>query len=190
MMFQDSTWYRGKLGPATTQFVESARSGAAVWTDFKYIEIPINIDNSHWILLHLDTTSKTIYYVDPQGSFQNEFPIKILLHMTYTHYIYREELGGAKEDLSSWTILNVCGSPSYPKQVDGSNCGVYICQISKALCMGLDPQLRSSDLQNFRRSMVQELQKQQLVVPINGAKETKQENKVSNVYKFMPTLGL
>lgn len=89
----------------------------------KYVLIPINVQNSHWILIVLSLKDRCIVYLDPQGGFYDEIMAKMLHFLRIQLFFHT----GKKMDFEEWIVKEAALSESFPKQNDCESCGVYVC---------------------------------------------------------------
>ncbi|KAK3092502.1 hypothetical protein FSP39_003739 [Pinctada imbricata] len=99
------------------------------WLDCSKVIIPINIRNIHWILLLVDISSTTIYYCDSQGNFTEIVLFQLIRYLMYECLLNT----GRKLDISTWKLNLYCEDPYFPRQTDGSSCGIYVCEMAKAI---------------------------------------------------------
>lgn len=96
------------------------QSKSVNWFEKSKIFIPINILDIHWILVSIDIGNKTFCYCDSRGNIEQ---IILLLNIWISVIL----------NISHWRYINFCRSPGFPQQQDGTSCGVYVCQMAKAI---------------------------------------------------------
>lgn len=132
--FVDSGWVShrlfitGSLNKPKWAFFET-ENRKKPWANFTKVFLPVNIENRHWILIVIDFANNIMYYCDPLG---NRTSVTIFQVLRYISYDTLVNLGKIKH-VSDWKICYYCESKYFPKQTDGSSCGIYICEIAKAI---------------------------------------------------------
>ena len=110
------------------RFREQRQTGTTIF-DYKHLLVPIDKDNSHWLLVHVDIESRKIYLYDSSGdqTMANNSNGGYLTAMQ--RYLKEAEAEAARgppgrsSNLASWTTSNRSGST--PKQTNGYDCGVF-----------------------------------------------------------------
>ena len=130
-----------------------AKVGGKDLLKVEWIFIPVNIHESHWTLIAVSPTRKTIEYYDS-------------LHGTITHQIQnirawlKGELGDAYKE-EEWKVVEdptMPGKGKGPTQANGSDCGVFTVTTAKMISFGVDPMaVSASDMPTQRKRLLAEL---------------------------------
>ena len=105
------------------------QSKSVNWFEKSKIFILINIRDIHWILVSIDIGNKTFCYCDSRGNIEQIILFQICRYLTFEYLLrYGEIL-----NISHWRNIIFCRSPGFPQQQDGTSCGVYVCQMAKAI---------------------------------------------------------
>jgi hypothetical protein len=97
--------------------------------DCKHLLVPINEDNSHWLLLRVNIESRQLYLYDSSGSQTNANNNNSGYLTVMRNYLQDAEAEVARGppartvNLAPWTTSNRSGST--PKQTNGYDCGVF-----------------------------------------------------------------
>ncbi len=122
-----------------------AKIGGKAMLDLERLFIPIH-ESSHWTLLVISPTNRTIEYFDSLNGSPRRF-------IEHAKIYLKAELGSAYHD-EEWQVLD---SPS-PQQSNGLDCGVFAATTAKMIMMGVDPMAYGpEDIPLQRRRMVAEL---------------------------------
>ncbi|KAI9724053.1 MAG: hypothetical protein M1812_000771 [Candelaria pacifica] len=144
-----STFFYKKLrdeGPTPLlRWSSRAKVGGQRLLETERIFIPIH-ESSHWTLLVVSPTHKTIEYFDSLNGSPTRFVEKIKIWL-------RAELGSSYLD-DEWLVLD----SKSPQQDNGLDCGVFAATTAKMILMGVDPLAYGpEDIPIQRRRMVAEL---------------------------------
>ena len=130
----DAGWFSHKVINTVQSIVLKCdilelQSRSVNWFEKSKIFIPINIRDIHWILLSIDIGNKTICYCDSRGNIEQIILFQICRYLAFEYMLrYGEML-----NIDHWRYINFCRSPGFPQQQDGTSCGVYVCQMAKAI---------------------------------------------------------
>ena len=92
---------------------------------------PINIDNLHWTLAVIFMEEKMIQYYDSLGGTDR---VKLEGLLEYIKDEYKAKNGG-EMNASEWKLVG-CTSDT-PRQLNGYDCGVFVCMFSAFITRGL-----------------------------------------------------
>ena len=132
----DSCWYSEILlknrNPQELQwFLYRLESKTVKWFDSRFIIIPINENGSHWTLAVIDTEKQLVFYCNSLGISANS---KYVCFQIW-RYMCLEALmhSGKILDKKDWSFILYSEDRHFPKQTDGSSCGVYVCTVARAI---------------------------------------------------------
>ena len=118
------------------------RQTAPTIFDLKHLLVPINEDNSHWLLIHVDIESRKICLYDSSGD-QTEANNTNSRYLTVMRrYLQDAETEVARRSSAQtvnrapWTTSNRSGST--PKQTNGYDCGVFTLVNMSLLARGIN----------------------------------------------------
>ncbi|XP_076468390.1 sentrin-specific protease 1-like isoform X2 [Babylonia areolata] len=120
-----------------------------------YLVIPVHL-GVHWCLCMVFVKEKCIRYYDSMGGNNNQCLNAI------RQYLHDESLQkrNVELDLSEWSTETV---KDIPQQMNGSDCGMFSCMYAESLTRGAKITFTQKDMPYFRRRMVYELLKKQLL---------------------------
>ena len=130
-----------------------AKIGGTDLLNVEWVFIPVNVGGSHWTLIAVSPTRRTIEYYDSfHGRVTHQFRnIKVWLK------------GELKNDYKpeEWKVVEdsiMPGMGKGPSQLNGSDCGVFTLTTAKMLSLGVDPMAYGAgDMPMQRRRIVAEL---------------------------------
>lgn len=131
-------------------------SGVRRWTrktdifGFDIIPIPVHVGGIHWCMAIIRITDKIIRYYDSMGN-PNQ-PVLDALEQ----YLIEEAMDKKKIslDTSDWVKQSVTDCP---RQMNGSDCGVFSCMFAEHLSRCAPITFTQSDMPYFREKMVLEI---------------------------------
>lgn len=100
---------------------------------FQHVLVPVNVNNSHWILLVVDCLSKVIRYCDSLGDYDD----KILQQLWYFLTYQTISNTGIVLDIAEWKIIEYVKEEPLLRQADDSSCGVYVCAMAKSIILNI-----------------------------------------------------
>jgi len=126
--------------------------------NYEILLIPIHLGN-HWCLAVIDLKQKIFSYYDSLAAGSNNQCIKLLF--TYLKYEHNRRLG---------RIMNMRGwvtriEKDIPQQGNRYDCGMFLCKFAEFTCRRAKISFQQSDMTYYRRRMVYELVKSQLMYP-------------------------
>lgn len=130
-------WLKRKLQEAELNF-----------TDLNIILVPINISNSHWVLVSVNLSQHIFTFYDPLRC-QNH-----LYAMRHVSKYMKDEMKSSldnaeKININKWRAeINPTG---YPLQEDCVSCGIFIMFVAEYLARGQKPAFTQSDIHTLRR---------------------------------------
>jgi len=108
----------------------AGRWNTHAWLESKYVFVPINIGNAHWMCSVVDMQSQVIYIIDSYNDEHHDVGDKLLEWIC--------EDGEANEisvgPKSAWKIVHKV-LPKQMMQKNGSDCGMFVLAFSRDLCM-------------------------------------------------------
>ncbi|TPP55877.1 Sentrin-specific protease 1 [Fasciola gigantica] len=125
-----STFFYAKL----VSNIGGGYSGVRRWSrqlkllDQDLVLIPIHDRGMHWCLACIDFRSKTITYYDSMGSPNNRCLQSL---KSYLEEECKDKKGHPLLDSDSWKLVNT--EDSVPQQMNGSDCGVFMCTYGEFL---------------------------------------------------------
>ena len=131
----NSVWYSQKLvkdsDPQRLQWVFHNTESKVKWFDFDFVLIPINENGSHWTIVVVQIKQKKIIYCNSLSIGRSA---SYTCHQIWRYLCYEALIhSGFLLEREEWSILYYNDMPGFPKQTDGSSCGVYVCAIAKAI---------------------------------------------------------
>ncbi|KFP76559.1 Sentrin-specific protease 2, partial [Apaloderma vittatum] len=119
--------------------------------------VPIHL-GVHWTLVVIDIRKKTITYFDSFGRNRDD------ICQTLFKYLQEESQEKRNLELSSseWTLHSM-ESHEIPQQLNGSDCGVFLCKYADYVSRDKPLTFTQSHMPYFRKKMVWEILHQQLL---------------------------
>ncbi|XP_040468370.1 sentrin-specific protease 2 [Falco naumanni] len=121
------------------------------------ILVPIHL-RVHWALVVIDVRKKTIRYFDSMAQKGDTICERL--------FQYLQEESREKRNLeltfSEWTLYSM-GSHEIPQQLNGSDCGVFMCQYADCISRDKPITFTQDNMPYFRKKMVWEIIHQQLI---------------------------
>lgn len=146
----------------TTHFYTTLKdrgyAGVARWAKRKKVDVtskdlilvPINIMGTHWALAVVDNVRHQFKYYDSLSSHGNPQALQLL-----RQYMTAEaEKQKSSIDYSSYSVL---ASEKAPQQLNGYDCGVFMCTCAKFLANGYQLTYGQRDMKVIRRRMAYEI---------------------------------
>lgn len=93
------------------------------WGDKAGILLPLNLDNTHWVLFFADTVKNYVYYFDPLDSNNNEKADNVLQNFIF---YFNKAFPKIKKH---WVRKTV----EYPLQKASYNCGIFVLHFIKEI---------------------------------------------------------
>ncbi|XP_031452400.1 sentrin-specific protease 2 isoform X2 [Phasianus colchicus] len=121
------------------------------------ILVPIHL-TSHWTLVVVDIRKKTITYFDSFGKKGDKICQAIFQYLQEESW----EKDKVKLSFSEWTLYSM-ESHEIPQQLNGSDCGVFMCKYADYVCRDKPITFTEKDMPYFRKKMVWEIIHQQLL---------------------------
>ncbi|KAJ3210075.1 hypothetical protein HDU67_005674 [Dinochytrium kinnereticum] len=156
--FMSTFFYPSLLGPKLRK--SYSYDAVSKWTrksplgvfGYRRVMIPINQNNSHWSLIHIDMESQTIEYYDSLGAAR--FGAQAISHIKrYLRDEFEDKVSKEKEkevpDFDSWNPILT----SVPRQQDGGSCGVFVCYYCQCKAENRKVTFSQQDIYSFRRKM-------------------------------------
>jgi Ulp1 family protease len=103
---------------------------------FRNILIPINVQNSHWLLLNLNMERHSFDLLDSMSTSKDSTMAHAGLARQFLQDYFhatKSEVSAAVEDNTSLWSINVV---KVTQQVNGSDCGMHTCQNMKLIAQG------------------------------------------------------
>lgn len=136
---------RDKGYTSVRRWAQRAKIGGESLLNVDTVFIPVH-DSSHWTLMVVSPTSRTIEYFDSLGAPSTR-------HIAKVKEWLKGELAARYVD-AEWTVVP-CVSP---QQNNGSDCGAFLLSTAKAVAIGMEPQsYGAQDIPLLRCKIVAEL---------------------------------
>ena len=135
------------------RWAKKAKIGGKDLLSVEWVFIPVNVGGSHWTLIAVSPTRRTIEYYDSfHGRVSSQFrDIKAWL---------KSELGSDYHQ-DEWKVVEDPMKPGMgkgPSQYNGRDCGVFTVTTAKMISLGVDPMAYgANDVPMQRKRMVAEL---------------------------------
>ncbi|NWQ90291.1 SENP2 protease, partial [Burhinus bistriatus] len=119
--------------------------------------VPVHL-RAHWTLAVIDIRKKTIKYFDSLGQKGDK------ICQTLFQYLQEEskEKRNVELNISEWTLHSM-GPHEIPQQLNGSDCGVFVCKFADYISRGKPMNFSQTHMPYFRKKMVWEIIHQQLL---------------------------
>ena len=115
--------------------------------------------NNHWALAVVNLEKRNVSFYDSLYSTdRTEYMLKIV---DYLEQEYMEKKGHPL-DTSTFTLEHM---KDIPKQQNGSDCGVFICQYSEFLSRNATFNFTYKDMKYFRKRMIYEITQESIIAP-------------------------
>ncbi|KAM6063085.1 sentrin-specific protease 2 isoform 2-T2 [Chlamydotis macqueenii] len=151
-----STFFYPKLISGGHKAVERWTRGVDLFKQ-DLILVPVHL-KVHWTLVVIDVRKKTIKYFDSMGQKGDK--------ICETLFQYLQEESREKRNLelifSEWTLRSM-ESHEIPQQLNGSDCGVFVCKYADYISRDKPITFTQNHMPYFRRKMVWEIIHQQLL---------------------------
>ncbi|NXE03887.1 SENP2 protease, partial [Lophotis ruficrista] len=151
-----STFFYPKLISGGHKAVERWTRGVDLFKQ-DLILVPVHL-RVHWTLVVIDVRKKTIKYFDSMGQKGDK--------ICETLFQYLQEESREKRNLelifSEWTLRSM-ESHEIPQQLNGSDCGVFVCKYADYISRDKPITFTQNHMPYFRRKMVWEIIHQQLL---------------------------
>ncbi|NWY58686.1 SENP2 protease, partial [Chionis minor] len=121
------------------------------------ILVPVHL-RMHWTLAVIDMRKKTIKYFDSLGQKGDK------INQALLQYLQEEYRGkrNMKLDVSEWTLHSM-GPQEIPQQLNGSDCGVFLCKFADYIARDKPINFTQAHMPYFRKKMVWEIIHQYLL---------------------------
>ncbi|CAH1438187.1 unnamed protein product [Lactuca virosa] len=141
-------------------FANGSKPPYVDWANVDLVLFPININNCHWLTGGMDLRTWTLTLYDSSISeVSNEIILENLL-------AFKENFNDFLKLIDYWTNtgresthmnLNIQFAKGVPQQVNGSDCGVFVCMWLEALSSGKELNIKTDDVaaecMEYRRRM-------------------------------------
>jgi Ulp1 family protease len=132
----DAGWFSHKMIVDSSPLVLKSdmfevQSKTVNWFEKSQIFIPVNIRNMHWLLLAVSIPKKIVYYCDSKGHTEGVILFQMCRYLAYEFMVRY----GKKLNMSEWKYVDYCRDSTFPLQNDGVSCGVYVCEMAKAILL-------------------------------------------------------
>jgi hypothetical protein len=114
---------------------------------------PVHLGN-HWCLGIVNMKKKQLEYYDSLGGGNDECFAQMKLYLEGEHLDKKKK----PMDWSGWGP-NVVNGPKMPRQLNGSDCGVFAAMFAESFSRDVYPSFSQSDMPNLRKLMTVELVK-------------------------------
>jgi hypothetical protein len=120
--------------------------------------IPINISNTHWVLVVVYISQKTVCYYDSYGSDGSRFLVNIMKWIKEESHICREQYSE-----TDWKVIS---RAECPRQRNGFDCGVFVLISADVLSDDIPMNqgtYTQSDFKHFRKKIACDLVRKSLL---------------------------
>ncbi|XP_020366377.1 sentrin-specific protease 2-like isoform X1 [Rhincodon typus] len=145
-----STFFYLKLHTGGYQAVKQWTKGIDLF-EKDLILVPVHL-GVHWCLTVADLRKKTILHLDSMGQWNDD------LCWTLLRYLQEESKNkkGRRLDSSDW-VLRSMRSHEVPQQMNGSDCGVFVCKYADYIARDEQITFTQHDIPYFRMKMIWEI---------------------------------
>ena len=179
--FVPAAWFKDRVGDS----VSNTPQCSTYWYSKSSVLVPVNIDNSHWILIVLSIPDSSVFYIDPLGKFDRKIAQRFVSYLAFEHHRYHHRA----LDTSLVKFILLADAKDFPIQRDQDSCGIYICLFAKCFFKQCLPGLPLADMKLYRLALAMDIvQRHYLDVP-SGDKITlkdvllceNMENRIKNI---------
>lgn len=131
-------------------------SGVKRWTrktdifSYDLIPVPVHVGGIHWCMAMIRMKERIIRYYDSMGN-PNQPVLEALEKYLIDEAMDKKNIS---LDTSGWVLQNVTDCP---RQMNGSDCGVFSCMFAEHLTRNASISFSQSDMPYFREKMVLEI---------------------------------
>lgn len=126
--------------------------------EYKYVCIPVNVDNAHWHLFVVDPILKTISLIDSCESTEEMYANSFNALTNFLDELWTMRFGA--NDTVGWTrVIIEC-----PKQGNNIDCGVYVCIAMTYLADNLELSYTAREIGIFRYKMLESFRTNQISI--------------------------
>jgi sentrin-specific protease 1 len=141
----------------------------ASWTrgvdlfDHDLVLIPVHVLCDHWCLVVINVQRMRIDYYDSLYSAEHCIDLDLLKHYLCREYVdkkapLRTANGKQQQEMEECQWLTYEPRNTAPQQRNGSDCGVFVCQLARAFAQGRSfRSVKASDMLYYRDKMLCEL---------------------------------
>ena len=126
------TKLNGEGYSAVKMWSRAGRWATHAWLESKYVFIPINIGNMHWMCSVVDVQSHVIYIIDSYNEEYRHVGDTLLEWICADGEANKISVGHK----SAWKIVHKI-LPKQMVQKNGSDCGMFVLAFSRDLCMSM-----------------------------------------------------
>jgi hypothetical protein len=126
------SWVGQRLFRSTAvplDFIAFFENRQVLWFEQDYVLIPVNVDNSHWILYVLAVCEEKLYFCDSLNKSYPQYDCQILRYIAIEYY----RKFHCVINYSSLPLCRYCSSSDFILQADSHSCGAYVCMMAKAI---------------------------------------------------------
>jgi hypothetical protein len=109
------------------QFFTLFESVNKKWFDNRYVIIPVNISNCHWILYECALCENVLNICDSMNGNYPNYTSIILRYITLEYFRH----SGQSFNYNSWRVCIYANQPDFPIQSNGHSYGPYKCMMAK-----------------------------------------------------------
>jgi Ulp1 family protease len=114
----------------------------------EHLFFPINITMTHWVMSYIHIPSHRIFFFDSCRGDGTQFQNLLLRYIQ----IEFETIFQGETFPSDWEVIP-CHLTKGPRQLDGNNCGVYVCFVAELLaCCSVPPEVLFGGLLEISKS--------------------------------------
>lgn len=143
------------------KLIKTGFSSVRRWTrkvdlfSYDLLLVPIHL-GVHWCMATIDIRNKSIRYFDSMLGDNNKCLESLYTYMKEEH----QDKKSSPLDMTEWTVENV---KDIPQQMNGSDCGMFACMFAEYLSRDAPITFDQQHMPYFRRKMVYEIVKANLL---------------------------
>jgi sentrin-specific protease 1 len=149
------------------KLLKQGYQGVKKWTSkidlFSYdlVFVPLHLRNDHWCLAVVDFEKKEVLSYDSLGK-DNTRCLTTLLHFLQDEH--RERKDSSNEfDVTSYAKVNEPNN--VPHQVNGNDCGVFLCQFAEFLSRSEPFSFTGLEMPFYRQKMICDIMEKKIKIP-------------------------
>ena len=147
--FVPSAWFKCKVSDSECNTPQCS----TYWYSKPSVLVPVNIDDSHWILVIISIQENLVFYIDPLGKFDRKVAKRLDSYLAFEYYRYHH----AALDTSKLKFILLADAKDFPKQRDQTSCGIYVCLFAKCFFKMCLPISSCTDMKSYRQDLAMEI---------------------------------
>jgi len=123
--------------------------------DVDIILVPVNLHETHWVLVKIDIARRTFVYCDSFAGSDERFVVAPLQKWLADEVAARLGADAARQ----WAVPEWCIEcyVDMPRQTDGGSCGVFVLGAADSFSLGMCPDFEQADAPVLRQRILQAL---------------------------------